>query len=658
MTQLPSIIDEDNFEFKTAYELIAETNHNLFITGRAGTGKSTLLKYVQENTPKNFVVVAPTGIAAMNVGGVTLHSFFGLPLRPLMRDDEDIPQFYRGHPKRKLIEEMDTLFIDEVSMVRADLIDAIDTSLRRNGLFPSQPFGGKQVVFIGDLFQLEPVMKKGSEEHAIMEEMYASPFFFDAQVFRNAELLGIELQTVYRQKEQEFVSLLDKIRHGNMEEEDLHRLNSRYLPQEADKAEDYTITLTSRNDIAASVNKSKLDTLRGREYKYKGTIDGDFDLRRSPAEETLTLKEGAQVMFLKNDPDRRWVNGTIAKISELDTEKVKVQLENGDEHEIIPEQWENQEYTFDRRAQKITQNLKGTFKQYPLTLAWAVTIHKSQGLTFDKVIIDLGKGAFAGGQTYVALSRCRTFEGMILKSKIRPEDIFSDERVVDFSAKVNNYRQLEQRLKDGKEEYRKLRDELEKLRKVRRDGAKARAELKEEKKKMKMEGDLVPVKKSPSPSMKVSPNIVEANKLYSLALEEINKKSYRNAINHFLTAFSLVESVGESSFFPMAGAQYKAGLCYYALKEYEKAIRYFTQAIDERQEADYYFYRGSAHYQLKNYDEALADYNETLFINPLMAQALFNRGIIKSVLGDNAGAAVDWKRAAAQGHERAGEMVK
>ena len=656
MLAIPAQIDDDNYEFKIAYQLIAETNHNLFITGRAGTGKSTLLRYVLETVPKNFVVVAPTGIAAMNVGGVTLHSFFGLPLRPLMRDDEDIPQFHRGHPKRKLIEEMDTLLIDEVSMVRADLIDAIDTSLRRNGLFPSQPFGGKQVIFIGDMFQLEPVMKKGSEEHAIMEEMYASSFFFDAQVFRNDDLLGIELQQVYRQKEQEFVNLLDKIRNGSMEEEDLHRLNSRCLPMEAERSSDYTITLTSRNDLAATVNKTKLERLSGKEYKFNGSIEGEFDVRRCPAEEVLVLKEDAQVMFLKNDQEKRWVNGTMAKIHALAEDKVEVILENGDIHEVIPESWENQEYTFDRQARKITQNLKGTFKQYPLSLAWAVTIHKSQGLTFDKVIIDLGKGAFAGGQTYVAMSRCKTFEGMILKSKIRPEDIFIDERVSDFSTKVNNFRQLEQRLIDGREEYNQLKEELYKLRKVRAAAAKARAEIKEQKKKIELDVEAPPVKNTVQ--LKVSTEIVKANKLYSLGLESIQTKLYREAVELFESAFALVQNNKDISLFPMEGAQYKTGLCYYALKEYDIAIRNFSQALLLNEAADYYFYRGSAHYQLKNYAEAVSDYTDALRLNPKMTQAYFNRGVVQSLLGKNALAQEDWHKAASLGHEKAAELLK
>ena len=661
MLELPLKIDLDNYEFATACSLISETNHNIFITGRAGTGKSTLLKYILSTVQKNFVIVAPTGIAAMNVGGVTIHSFFGLPLRPLVRDDEDIRQFHKGHPKRKLIEEMDTLFIDEVSMVRSDIIDAIDTSLRRNGLFPTQPFGGKQVVFIGDLFQLEPVMKKGSEEHAIMEEMYASPFFFDAQVFRNTELLGIELQTVYRQKEQEFIDLLDKIRMRTMEEEDLNRLNSRYLPAEAERGEDYTITLTSRNDIAFNVNKTKLDRLGGREYKYTGSTDGDFDLRRCPADEVLILKEGSQVMFLKNDSEKRWVNGTIAKISRLENDKIEVQLEDGKVYEVEQEEWENQEYTFDRRARKINQVLKGKFKQFPLTLAWAVTVHKSQGLTFDKVIIDLGKGAFAGGQTYVALSRCRTFEGMILKSKIRPEDIFIDERVVDFSERVNNYRQLEQRLQDGKEEYTKMRVELEALRKARAKAARDRAEAKEDKKRMDedTETKVIKMPEKRTTSFKVSAGVVEANKLYSFATEAISKKQYKEAIGFFENAFSLVQMEEDEGLFPMAGALFKAGICYYAMKEYDMAIRYFSQGISVRDdEADYYYYRGSAHYQLKRFNEALVDYDEAILLNKEMPQAYFNRGIVRNLLGDTTGANGDWKKAAALGHERAADLVK
>jgi tetratricopeptide (TPR) repeat protein len=666
-------VDKDNFEFQVAYDLIAETNQSLFITGRAGTGKSTLLKYAKKNIKKNFVIVAPTGIAAMNVGGATIHSFFGLPPRPLMRDDDDIRLFPKGHPKRKMIEQMDTLFIDEVSMVRADIIDAIDTSLRRNGLFPKMPFGGKQVVFIGDLFQLEPVSRKGSEEHAIMEEMYDSPFFFNAQVFRNFSLQGIELQVMYRQKEKQFIALLDKIRNGAMEAEDLYLLNSRCLPLEADRADDYTINLTSRNDIAAQVNKSKLDRLRGRAYNYKGTVEGEFDMRKCPAEEELVLKEGAQVMFLRNDNEKRWVNGTISKVAKLENDSIEVELPDGRKFDVETAEWENKEYVFDRRARSIRQEIKGTFSQFPLALAWAVTIHKSQGLTFDKVIVDLGSGAFAGGQTYVALSRCRTFEGLILKSRVKPQDIFIDERIRDYSGNVNNYSQLERSLESGKEEYRHMQIELAKVRKAKADEKKAKEEIKERMleeaseakadKKVKAAGHNLQVKHiqgSTNPSANLPPAAIEANRLYSQGLETIHNKNYAEAIELFEKALELLnEDDSDTSFFPLSGALYKLGLCYYATGNFNTSIKFFTQAILNREdEADYYFYRGAAHYRLKENAEALEDYETALILKPDMAQAAYNMGVVKNLMGDDTGAAYDWKQAANMGHEKAKLLIK
>ena len=443
-------LDTNNIEFQTALELIQETNQSFFLTGKAGTGKSTFLKHIVETVSKDFVVVAPTGIAAVNVGGVTIHSFFQFPLRPLLPEDEDIKIFWKDSEKRKIISAMDTLIIDEISMVRADLIDGIDYSLRKNGGNPNLPFGGKQVVFVGDIFQLEPVTIKNSGEQKIISEIYGSVYFYNAKVFEKVSLFTVELQKVYRQTDSAFISLLDKVRVKEISQTDLNKINTRVFSQSELNKNDFAITLTTKNDLADTVNFKKLSELKTDPFTYNAEVSGEFEESKYPTEPELTLRVGAQVIFIKNDTDKRWVNGTIGQVSGLTDTDIKVKLKDGEIYSVEKRMWENIKYQYNKEKKKIEQEIVGTFKQYPLKLAWAITIHKSQGLTFDKVVVDFGSGTFASGQAYVALSRATSFEGLFLKQKLNSTDIYIDDEIKEFAKTFNDQTRINESLNVGK----------------------------------------------------------------------------------------------------------------------------------------------------------------------------------------------------------------
>jgi tetratricopeptide (TPR) repeat protein len=443
-------LDTNNIEFQTALELIQETNQSFFLTGKAGTGKSTFLKHIVETVSKDFVVVAPTGIAAVNVGGVTIHSFFQFPLRPLLPEDEDTKIFWKDSEKRKIISAMDTLIIDEISMVRADLIDGIDYSLRKNGGNPNLPFGGKQVVFVGDIFQLEPVTIKNSGEQKIISEIYRSAYFYNAKVFLKVSLFTVELQKVYRQTDSAFISLLDKVRVKEISQTDLNKINTRVFSQSELNKNDFAITLTTKNDLADKVNFKKLSELKTDPFTYNAEVSGEFEESKYPTEPELTLKVGAQVIFIKNDTDKRWVNGTIGQVSGLTDTEIKVKLKDGEIYSVEKRMWENIKYQYNKEKKKIEQEIVGTFKQYPLKLAWAITIHKSQGLTFDKVVVDFGSGTFASGQAYVALSRATSFEGLFLKQKLNSTDIYIDDEIKEFAKTFNDQTRINESLIVGK----------------------------------------------------------------------------------------------------------------------------------------------------------------------------------------------------------------
>ena len=419
-------------ELADAWHYPEFTNESIFLTGRAGTGKSTLLNYFRKNTVKKCVVLAPTGLAAIQVGGSTIHSFFGFPLRTMVKNDPDIQFWGKGHSKLKIIRKMDTLIIDEISMVRADILDAMDQCLRVN-LGNNAPFGGKQVIFIGDIFQLPPVITAADRSYLEDDDVYANPYFFSADVFRECAPKVIELKKIYRQQDDNFIYLLNRIRMGIADDHDLAELNKSW--QQGDEDEDFVITLSSVNAIADHVNQKKLMELGSSATTFRGTSEGTFHEKLFPAPPLLSLKTGAQVMMVKNDLHGRWVNGSIGKIEKVTRDEVVVRFADGTSHHVDPVIWENKKYTWDRSTNSITFAIQGTYKQYPIRLAWAITIHKSQGLTFDKVVIDMGRGAFAHGQLYVALSRCRTQDGITLKTKITAKDMIVDEAVERFAGK-------------------------------------------------------------------------------------------------------------------------------------------------------------------------------------------------------------------------------
>lgn len=407
------------------FDFLENSREHVFVTGEAGTGKSTLLRYFRSKTKKNVVVLAPTGVAAINVGGQTIHSFFRFPLHFVFRDD------IKRLRDTKLIDNLDTLIIDEASMLRADMMDAIDYALRLNRNQMRIPFGGVQVIFFGDLHQLAPVLDREMEE--VYREKYLAPYFFHADIFTMFRPKYIELDRIYRQRDGDFIRLLRKIRNRECEDRDMGLLNNRVRSLDFDTSE-HIVTLTTRNDDASRINERRLASLPGKEYHYQADITGEFDRKNVIAEEILKLKTGAQVMMLKNDPEKRWVNGTIGRVYDLDHGLVRVQI--GDEvHEVGRGSWEKVKYTYNQAEEKIESEITGNFEQFPLKLAWAITIHKSQGQTFDEVHIDLGHGAFAHGQLYVALSRCRTLDGITLRRPVIESDVIFDERIFGFREK-------------------------------------------------------------------------------------------------------------------------------------------------------------------------------------------------------------------------------
>jgi ATP-dependent DNA helicase PIF1 len=417
------VFDKD---LEDTYRLM-EDGASLFVTGRAGTGKSTLLSYFRKHSPKQIVVLAPTGLAALQVGGGTIHSFFGFPLRPILRNDPEIRAWKKFHPRLKVLQEMDTLIIDEVSMVRVDIMDAIDQMMRIN-LKTNLPFGGKQVILFGDMYQLAPVVAR-DESLSLVE--YPDPWFFSAHAFKEQQFRRIELKKIYRQRDEDFIYLLNRVRNGAADKDDLAELNRRYRTESVDQ--DFTIHLTSTNGMADVENQRRLRALDTPEFAYQGAVAKDFPEYLFPASNLLRLKVGSQVMMIKNDlTEGRWVNGSIGKVERLSPAEIVVGFADGNSHAVKPVIWENKRYTWDAGAHTISFDVLGTYTQYPIRLAWAVTIHKSQGLTFDNVVIDLGRGAFSHGQLYVALSRCRSLEGITLRTKIRLEDMIVDEAVRGF----------------------------------------------------------------------------------------------------------------------------------------------------------------------------------------------------------------------------------
>jgi ATP-dependent DNA helicase PIF1 len=433
-----------NADFQKALDLMENTSRHIFITGKAGTGKSTLLDYFRRTTHKEVAVLAPTGVAALNVQGQTIHSFFGF--KPSITP-EKVKKI--NGADAEIYREFDTIIIDEVSMVRADLMDCVEKFLRLNGPYRKEWFGGVQMVFIGDLYQLPPVV--ASSEKEIFTHRYETPYFFSAHVFKEPsfDMEFIELEKVYRQTEADFIALLNSIRNKTCTERDLERLNKRCAPDFTPPEEAFYVTLTSTNDLANTRNLEKLDSLPGCPIKYQAVVTGAFDRSSLPAEEILSFKRGAQVMLVNNDKEGRWVNGSIGRIAGVEGTEggdlVLVALHNGAIAEVAPCTWEIFEYQYDRATKKISTRKTGAFTQYPIRLAWAVTIHKSQGKTFDRVVIDIGRGAFAHGQVYVALSRCTSFDGITLIQKITRAHIRNDWRVSSFLTRFQ-YKKADERI--------------------------------------------------------------------------------------------------------------------------------------------------------------------------------------------------------------------
>ena len=467
-------LDKENVEFNNAAEFVRHTDKLVYLTGKAGTGKTTFLKYIRNTTAKNTVVLAPTGVAAINAGGVTIHSFFQIPFGPFVPNDSRLrtnatgtenketiyTTFKYSEDKRKIIENLEVLIIDEISMVRADMLDVIDKIL---GVFrkkPYLPFGGVQVILIGDTFQLPPIAD--NEQWRILSQFYKTPFFFSSKVIEQNTPLYIELKKIYRQNEQEFIDLLNRVRVSQVTPNDFTTLNAKYNPKFSGNGSDYII-LATHNKIVNETNLTKLNQLETELFTYEANVTGTFPDKHKPTDHYLKLKVGAQIMFIKNDTGeyKRYYNGKIGKVKELQESSIIVIFDDESEVEVERAEWNNIKYTYDKKQKKIVEEIIGTFEQFPIRLAWAITVHKSQGLTFEKVIADLSR-AFAPGQVYVALSRCTSFSGLMLKTQLNNYAIKTDPRVIEFAKNETPGTLITEQLNTGKADfyYKKAREDF------------------------------------------------------------------------------------------------------------------------------------------------------------------------------------------------------
>tara|TARA_B100000787_G_scaffold167085_1_gene153260 strand:- start:693 stop:2714 length:2022 start_codon:yes stop_codon:yes gene_type:complete len=463
-TETPKL-DKENIQFNNATEFVQQTNELLYLTGKAGTGKTTFLKHIKKITEKNTVILAPTGVAAINAGGVTIHSFFQIPFGPFLPNDlrlrtnsfnteskETIyTTFKYQEDKKKIIENLELLIIDEISMVRCDILDIIDKILRVFRKINHLPFGGVQVILIGDTFQLPPIAN--GDEWSILSQFYKTPFFFSSKVIEQNKPPYIELKKIYRQNEQEFIDLLNRVRVNKVNSNDFSILNSKYNPTFSSNGSDYII-LATHNRIVNQTNLTKLNQLETKIHTFEANVNKIFPDKIMPTDRFLKLKVGAQIMFIKNDigDNKRYYNGKIGKIKELEDNKIVVVFDNEQEVEVESAEWKNIKYTYNKEKKKIEEEIIGTFEQYPIRLAWAITVHKSQGLTFEKVIADLGS-AFTSGQVYVALSRCTSFSGLVLKSQLHQNAIKTDLRVLEFAKNETPSTLIAEQLSTGKADF-------------------------------------------------------------------------------------------------------------------------------------------------------------------------------------------------------------
>lgn len=559
----PIPVDNDNYEQQLAYDLVANTNRCLFITGKAGTGKTTFIRRIQKEIPKNFVVLAPTGIAAIAAGGQTVHSFFGFPME-VIGPHTDLPVSYSN---LALFRQIDTIIVDEASMLRSDIVDGMDRYLRL-AFHNNMPFGGIQVIFVGDLFQLPPVVKKGTVDDEMLCDLYGAgiPFFYKANVLKRMNLPKIEFRKVYRQSDNTFIEILNKMRVGEIGQKELDIFNEHV--SSSDSLDDYSVILTGFNKKAECINEVKLNALEGDEVIYDGIKTDDFKAGDCPAPEHLKLKIGAQVIFCRNDYSAKYANGTIAKVIGLEDDEIQVQLENGNKIRVVRATWESYRRIYNRQTRRIESEAVGSYTQFPLKLAWAITIHRSQGMTFDRMHFDLSWGTFAAGQAYVAISRMRSLEGLTMSNRLMAHHVTVNPEIKAFSNSFNDVAMIKDELESGKEVYKHIAQKQY-------DQA--------------------------------------SNALLNMALTKVRHKDYRNAALLAKQMFDVMldddNLIGKTADLPLIKDCnitcnfLNSVMCLYG-ERYEEAIGYADLVLSRRNCLEAMFVKARANYQLGDWEEA------------------------------------------------------